>query len=61
MKILELDIGLFPDAQTVMAAVRRLEPTHHVDSIDLRRPDLRDEDWDRVVDAILDADLTITL
>lgn len=61
MKILELNTGLFPDAQTVTAAVKRLEPPHRVDSIDVRRADMRDEDWNRVVDAILDADLTISL
>ena len=61
MKILELNTGLFPDAQTVAAALRQLEPAHRVDSIDLRRPDLQDPDWDRVVAAILASDLTITL
>lgn len=61
MKILELNTGLFPDAQTVAAAVKRLGPAHRVDSIDVRRADMRDEDWNRVVDAILDADLTISL
>jgi len=61
VKILELDTGLFPDAQTVAAALRRLGSAHRVDSIDLRRPDMQDRDWDRVVAAILDSDLTITL
>ena len=59
MKILELNSGLFSDAQTVVAALRRLEPAHRVDSIDLRRRDMKDEDWDRVVAAILGSDLTI--
>lgn len=60
MKILELNTGLFPDAQTVIAALRRMEAAHRVDSIDVRRRDLEDEAWDRVVDAILASDLTIT-
>ena len=60
MKILELHTGLFPDAQTVVAALRRLESAHRVDSIDLRRRDMKDEDWDRIVAAILGSDLTIT-
>ena len=60
MKILELNTGLFPDAQTVAAALRQLEPAHRVDSIDVRRRDMKDEDWDRVVAAILGSDLTIT-
>lgn len=61
MNILELNTGLFPDAQTVSAALRRMEAAHRVESIDLRRRDLTDEAWDRVIDAILAADLTITL
>ena len=59
-KILELNTGLFPDAQTVVAALRRMETAHRVESIDLRRRDMKDEAWDRVVAAILDSDLTIT-
>jgi len=59
-KILELNTGLFPDAQTVIAALRRMEGAHRVESIDLRRRDLEDEAWDRVIAAILDSDLTIT-
>jgi hypothetical protein len=31
-----------------------------VDSIDLRRRNMKDEDWDCVVAAILGSDLTIT-
>jgi hypothetical protein len=61
VKILELNTGLFPDAQTVSAALRQMEPAHRVESIDLRRRDMEDEAWDRVVDAILDSDLTITI
>ena len=61
MKILELNTGLFPDAQTVTAALRQMETAHRVDSIDVRRRDMTDEAWDRVVDAILGSDLTITI
>lgn len=60
MKVLELNSGLFPDAQTVIAALRRMEPAHSVESIDVQRQDMGDEAWDRVIDAILDSDLTIT-
>ena len=59
-KILELNTGLFPAAQTVVAALRRMEAAHRVESIDLRRRDMKDEAWKRVVAAILDSDLTIT-
>jgi len=65
MKILELNTGLFPDAQTVSAALRQMAPTHRVESIDLaaslRRRDPEDEAWDRAVAAILACDLTITI
>ncbi len=60
MKILELDTGLFPDAQTVTAALRQLDSTHVVESIDLRCREMDDEAWDRAVAAILSSDLTIT-
>ncbi|MCC7327780.1 MAG: hypothetical protein IT521_13375 [Burkholderiales bacterium] len=60
MKILELNAGLFPDAQTVVASLRRLEPAHRVDSIELARRDMKDEDWDHAIAAILGSDLTIT-
>jgi len=43
MKILELNTGLFPDAQTVTAALRQMEPAHRVDAIDVRRRDMTDE------------------
>lgn len=61
MKIVELNTGLFPDAQTVIAALRRMESAHNVVAIDLRRRDMGDEAWDRVVAAILSSDLTITI
>jgi hypothetical protein len=61
MKTLELNTGLFPDAQTVNAALRRMDATYHVDSIDLRRRDLEEDAWDRILDAILASDMTITV
>lgn len=60
MNVVQLDTGLFPDAQTVVAALRRMEPAHRVEHIDLRGQDVEDEAWDRVVAAILASDLTIT-
>ncbi|HMM53727.1 MAG TPA: hypothetical protein PKC23_01780 [Candidatus Desulfobacillus sp.] len=61
MKLLELNAGLFPDAQTVAAALRQMEAAHRVVSIDVRRRDMTDGDWDGVIAAILASDLTITL
>lgn len=61
MKIVQLNTGLFPDAQTVIAALRRMEAAHSVESIDLRRQDVESEAWDKAVAVILAADLTITI
>ncbi|HUX62275.1 hypothetical protein [Sulfuricella sp.] len=61
MKILQLNTGLFPDAQTVIAALRQMEAAHSVVSIDLRRQDMENEAWDKAVAAILASDLTITI
>lgn len=61
MKILQLNTGLFPDAQTVIAALRRMEAAHSVVFIDLRRQDMENEAWDKAVAAILASDLTITI
>lgn len=61
MKILQLNTGLFPDAQTVIAALRQMEAAHSVVSIDLRRQDMENEAWDKAVSAILASDLTITI
>lgn len=61
MKIVQLNTGLFPDAQTVMAALRRMEAAHRVESIDLRYQDVESEAWDKAVAAILASDLTITI
>jgi hypothetical protein len=60
MHIVQLDTGLFPDAQTVIAALRRMEAAHSVEHIDLRCQKLEGEAWDRVVAAVLASDLTIT-
>lgn len=61
MKIVQLNTGLFPDAQTVIAALRRMEAAHSVESIDLRCQDVESEAWDKAVAVILAADLTITI
>ena len=47
--------------RTVSAALRQMEAAHRVVAIDLRRRDMEDEAWDRVIAAILDSDLTITI
>lgn len=60
MNIVQLNTGLFPDAQTVIAALRQTTPAHRVDVIEIRRRDLQESDWDGVIAAILAADLVVS-
>jgi len=60
MNIVQLNTGLFPDAQTVIAALRQVVAAHRVDIIDIRSRDMREGDWDRVIAAILGADLVVS-
>lgn len=61
MNILQLNTGLFPDAQTVNAALERPAETHRVEAIDLTRRDMRENDWDAAIRAILAADRIISI
>lgn len=61
MKIVQLNTGLFPDAQTVITALRRMEAAHSVESIDLVCQEVESEAWDKAVAAILASDLSITI
>lgn len=61
MKILQLNTGLFPDVQTVNAALRQMATTHDVTAIDLTRRDMRENDWDAALQAILAADRIISI
>ena len=60
MNIVQLNTGLFPDAQTVIAALRQMAPTHRVEVVDIRRLDLQQSDWDGVIAALLAADLVVS-
>ncbi len=60
MTIIQLNTGLFPAAQTVSAALRQMAETHGFDTIDLRQRELREKDWDEVMQVILAADRVIT-
>ncbi|MCK9382992.1 MAG: hypothetical protein M0P95_18265 [Sulfuritalea sp.] len=60
MNIVQLDTGLFPDAQTVIAALRQMASTHRVDVVDIQRRDMQDSDWDGVIAALLAADLIVS-
>ena len=61
MNILQLNTGLFPDAQTVEAALRRIAETHRVTVVDLARRELNESDWDAAIQAILAADRIVSI
>jgi hypothetical protein len=60
MNIVQLNTGLFPDAQTVEAALRQTTATHRVNVVDIRPRDLQESDWDGVIAALLAADLVVS-
>lgn len=61
MHIVQLNTGLFPDAQTVAAALRHMTPAHRVEVIDLRRPDMKEDAWEAAIRAILAADRVVSI
>lgn len=61
LNILQLNTGLFPDAQTVTAALRQMTDAQRVSVVDLTRRDLRESDWDAALEAILSADRIISI
>lgn len=61
MKIVQLNTGLFPDAQTAEAALRQMAGTHAVEVVDITRQDMRENDWDAAIQAILAADRVISI
>lgn len=61
MNILQLNTGLFPDAQTVTAALRKMAETQHVTVVDISRRDMRESDWDSAIQKILAADRVISI
>lgn len=60
MNIVQLDTGLFPDAQTVIAALRQMASTHRVDVVNIQCREMQDSDWDGVIAALLAADLIVS-
>ena len=60
MKIVALETGLFPDRDTVEAAIGKLEAEHEIERIDASDRTMTDADWDRALAQILRADLVVT-
>lgn len=60
MRILALHSGLFPDQETVSAALRRMPAAHEVRWLVAPSRDSGDEAWDEVLRAILASDLIVT-
>lgn len=61
MKIVQLNTGLFPDAQTVEAALRQMAQIHEISVVDITRRDMRESDWDVALQAMLAADRIISI
>ena len=60
MKILVLDSGLFPDRETIEAALTELAAGHQVSRLDLTASAMIETDWDRTLTEILQAGLIVT-
>ena len=61
-RIVELRTGLFPDAETVAAALAEERASAEVVRLDVSEPAAEDEEaWKKASETILGADLTVTL
>lgn len=60
MRLLVLDMGLFPDRETMEAAVRRLNAGNDVCRM-APAAEASDDEWDGVLAEIRAADLVLTL
>jgi hypothetical protein len=61
MKIVALDTGLFPDRETMEAAVGKLEADHEVRHIAVPAQNQDEQSWDRVLAEILASDLVVAV
>lgn len=60
MRLLVLDVSLFPDRETIEAAVAHLGSNNEVLRV-TPAPDAGDAEWDRALAEVRAADLVITL
>lgn len=58
--IVQSNIGLFPDIQTVIAGPRQMVSTHRVDVVDMQHREMQKSDWDSVVVALLATNLVFS-
>ena len=58
--IVQLNIGLFPDIQTVIAGPRQMASTHRVDVVDIQHREMQKSDWDSVVVVLLATNLVFS-
>lgn len=61
MRVLVLDVNLFPDRETVQAAVAQLAAGNEVRRRSAPAVDAADSDWDQVLAEVLTAELVVTL
>lgn len=61
MNIAVLNTGLFADRETMEEALSELEVFHEVHRCDATRTPMSDEDWNKVLDALLASDVVVTL
>ncbi|MDH3526261.1 MAG: hypothetical protein OEN52_00460 [Gammaproteobacteria bacterium] len=60
MNIIVLNTGLFPETGVLEDALAQFGPEHEVSRYDTNAG-LADDDWDRIVQALVSADRVITL
>lgn len=60
-RLLVLEVGLFPDQETLGAALALIAADRDVLRHDLTRQSMTDQSWDRVVDDILSARKVVTI
>ncbi|MHB8347917.1 MAG: hypothetical protein ACYDHM_12190 [Acidiferrobacterales bacterium] len=61
MNIVVLNTGLFPDRKTMEDALSELEAVHSVYRCDATGVPKSDEEWNKVLDALLASDVVVTL
>ncbi len=62
MKVVQLNTGLFPDAERVEAGIKTLQSANDVETLDIAALDPKDDTaWEKIATAVLGADLIVTL